>query len=63
MIGLSNGGKNMFTCNRVLAAVAVSLMHDRGAGAMSARWAYQGRSIVVTYSREGGHISNGWVVL
>lgn len=32
-----------------------------GSSAMQAVWRYQGKTIVVTYSRSGGQVSNGWV--
>lgn len=42
-------------------AVAEGNHYSNGAYSMTAVWVYNGRTIVVTYAKNGGKVSNGWV--
>jgi RHS repeat-associated protein len=42
-------------------AVAEGKHYSNGAHSMIAVWGYNGRTIVVTYAKNGGKVSNGWV--
>ena len=42
-------------------AMAEGSHSSYGSGARQAVWRYKGKTIVVTYAKNGGKISNGWV--
>lgn len=57
----SVGAKSKEQAAELMSRAMAEGSHSACSGATQAVWRYQGKTIVVTYAKSGGKISNGWV--